>query len=232
MAWGHNVAVIDCWPQPAFACNIADAGDGQLHHYLFCRTEIQEDIEVFAHTQTNEMTDQEMLAFLCRLDYPRAVIVTTEHVRPSWRKIVFSHQEPQQPTKPIKRPGVWPPPFSQRKSGEGPFFDPSQIQDLQGPCTLQTSLQRQDLHDLFCSGNDMLCRDFTCFDMPEYMKQVFAASNSTAPLPALETFDRILIFTDGTSAPEVKRMPPERADELGKPDAWAFCWRERPRWTS
>ena len=221
-AWGHNVDVIDCWPQPAFACYPANACDSQLSHYLFCRVETHEDIAVFAHTQAKDMTDQEMLAFLCKLDYPRAVIITTENVRPSWRKIVFSHQEPQQLDKPKKRPGVWPPPFQYRKSGGGPLFDPSQVQELQGPCTLQTSIHRQDLHDLFHSGNDMLCRDFTCFDMPEHMKQFFEASNSTAPLPALETFDRILIFTDGTSSSEMKRLPPARADELGKPDAWAF----------
>ena len=41
-------------------------------------------------------------------------------------------------------------------------------------------------------------------------------------MPELSDFDRILIFTDGTSAPAMRRLPPEQADELGQPDAWAF----------
>ena len=98
----------------------------------------------------------------------------------------------------------------------------SQVHELQGRCIMKTLLCQSDVQDLFASGDDILCRDFTCFELPDHIKPAFEHYNSEDTMPALETFDSILIFTDGTSAPEAKRLPPDRADELGKPDAWAF----------
>ena len=221
-AWGHDTDAIDCWPQQVFACNLPKDDDCRLQHYLFCRSEVYDDIEVFVHTQIGDMPDQAILTFLCQLDFPRAVTITKETIRTQWCKIVFSHQEPQHAKPQVKSPGLWPPPFSVRKPGGAPLMNLSQVHELQGRCIMKTLLCQSDVQDLFASGDDILCRDFTCFELPDHIKPAFEHYNSEDTMPALETFDRILIFTDGTSAPEAKRLPPDRADELGKPDAWAF----------
>ena len=222
-AWGHSTRVFECWPQPLFACCPQNVEDQVTQHYLICRSEVGSEQEVFVHTAQGPMKPPAILSFLCQLQYPRAVIIAKEQLCHGWTKIVFSHQEPQGYLRaPSKCPGVWPPPYCSHKATGRPFFHSDQIQELHGTCVLRTTLQANDLQELFQSGDNMLCRNFTCFDLPEMLHDALEPYNTTDETIDLAKYDRILIFTDGTSAPEVKRIPPTRADELGKPDAWAF----------
>ena len=79
---------------------------------------------------------------------------------------------------------------------------------------------KQDLQDFFASAPDILCRDFKLEGLPA------AIETALCPAPQaeldLDSYDRLLIYTDGSSRPEGRRMPPERADELGLADTWAF----------
>ena len=223
--WGHVTKVFDCWPQPVFVCHPHLVPDRQMHHYLLCRNENQpgEDHEVFVHTHHAAMTDTELLGILCQLQYPRAVLLVQEQLHEGWKKVIFSHQEPQmQAISSVKQPGIWPPPFECQKTRGQPFFEIDQVEESTGSCLLQTMFTTADLEDFFQSGDEVLCQDFTCFEMPEEMQQYFALHNQTAGKARLTDFHRLLIFTDGTSAPEAKRLPPAHADENGQPDAWAF----------
>ena len=70
----------------------------------------------------------------------------------------------------------------------------------------------------------MLCTDFSPIDLtPELQEQL--ARWPIRPLQQtqdLDAYDRLLIFTDGSSMPSMRRMVPERADDLGHPDTWAM----------
>ena len=220
--WGHDLEVFDCWPQELFACCPRDRDEGHIH-YLFCRLEKEEPDQVFAHTNLGRMTEHEMLCFLCHLDFPRAVILQATELATGWQKIIFSHQEPQIASlKKQKTPGIWPPPPQTTKPQHQPLFKFECVTELQGPCQLTTAIKQQDLKKLFDSTQNMLCRDFTCFDLPEFVQKEMQPFNSEDPMPPLANFDRILIFTDGTSSPDMRRLPPEQADDVGRPDAWAF----------
>ena len=220
--WGHDLLTLDCWPQPAIACCPLPLNMRE-HNYLFCRHAEEAEKHIFAHTHDQLMSEQEILTFLCQLDYPRAVVLAWHELCAGWIKIVFSHQEPQmEQFVKVKSPGIWPPPPPGCTESRSKLIDLADIENPEGASRLHTDITVADLHNLFASGNDMLCRNFTCFDLPEFVREEMEIYNTDEPLPDLSLYDRILIFTDGTSAPEMRRIPTEQADELGKPDAWAF----------
>ena len=225
--WGHELLVLDCWPQPFFACftEVTFSVTAVSQHYLLCRDAWTpgEDDQVFLHSARHEISDIEILRHLCKLGFDRAVLLGRYNVRPGWTKIVFNHQDPeQQDQQKHKLPGVWPPPFQPVAGPSQPFFELPSAIPVHGDCQLLNGVTIHDMRQFFASGQDILCRNFTCFDLPEDLRHAFQPYDSEEPMPDLSDFDRILIFTDGTSAPAMRRLPPEQADELGQPDAWAF----------
>ena len=219
---GHELLTFDCWPQQIIACCPSPINTHE-HNYLFCRHAEEAADHVFAHTHDQHMTEQEILTFLCQLDYPRAVILARHGLCDGWIKIVFSHHEPQmEHIVKMKSPGIWPPPPPKGTEHRGKLIDLDDIAEPEGESRLITDITKADLHDLFESGNNMLCRNFTCFDLPDFVREELDVHNTEEPVPELSQYDRLLIFTDGTSSPEMRRLPPAQADEVGKPDAWAF----------
>ena len=73
---------------------------------------------------------------------------------------------------------------------------------------------------LFCSGDDCLCHDFEIPELPDFIQSKL--QKPQGPAPDLKEYDRLLIYTDGSSKPTGRRMAPLRADELGLQDTWAF----------
>ena len=222
-AWGHFTEVFDCWPQTLFVCRPHIVEDADSMHYLLCRNEVGVDHEVFVHTSSSPLSDNDLLRVLYSLGFSRAVLIVQECLTFGWTKVVFSHNEPKHQDRPAKQQKMqWPPDASSRARCFAPIIDLENIQELEGPCRLDTGLTVDLLRELFSSGQQTLCRDFTCFDLPEELQEHLEAFNTDQPLPDLTQYDRLFIFTDGTSSPEVKRLPPLLADEVGKPDAWAF----------
>jgi ribonuclease HI len=70
----------------------------------------------------------------------------------------------------------------------------------------------------------VLCTDFSPLDLPEEMLHHLHSYHIRPVTDSsdLARYNRILIFTDGSSLPAMRRMIPQRADDLGHPDTWAF----------
>ena len=222
-AWGHFTDVFDCWPQTLFVCRSQVVEEADTVNYLLCRNEVGVEHEVFVHTSSSLLSDNDMLRVLYNLGFSRAVLIVKENLITGWIKIIFSHNEPKhQERLPKQQKMQWPPIASSTARCSSPIIDLAKIPTIRGSCRLDTGLTVELLHELFSSGQQTLCRDFTCFDLPDNLKQHFEAFNTHQPLPDLTQFTRLFIFTDGTSSPDVKRLPPQHADEIGKPDAWAF----------
>ena len=225
--WGHELLLLDCWPQALFACFPIDEGNVREghHQYLMCRHEQvpEEEDQIITHSAHSELPDIDLLRLLCQLGYDRAVILCRHSIRPGWTKVVFSHQPPSQPDRQqTKLPGVWPPPFLPLTGTTQPLFDFPIDRHPAGQCQLLNGVTAQDLRGFFGSGRDILCRDFHCIDLPDNLSEALCPYSSVEPMPDLPEYDRILIFTDGTSTPAMRRLPPEQADEIGLPDAWAY----------
>ena len=159
---------------------------------------------------------------LCSLGYARAVILQQEELCWNWRKISFSHQEPilAPEIQSVKAKSPWPARQSALATHGEALIDLHQVPELEAQCILCTDFNVEDVKMLFCSGDDCLCHDFEIPELPDFIQSKL--QKPQGPAPDLEEYDRLLIYTDGSSKPTGRRMAPLRADELGLQDTWAF----------
>ena len=81
-----------------------------------------------------------------------------------------------------------------------------------------------EIEEIFRSDLDVLVTDFDILDLSDELRAELA-QHEVRPLERvdpLDHFDRLLIFTDGSSIPAMRWHHPERADALGHPDTWPF----------
>ena len=117
---------------------------------------------------------------------------------------VFVHTSAVALSRQVKKQRMqWPPEASSRAKFTAPMIDRDSIQELERPCRLDTGQATGLLREHFVSGQQMLCRNFTCFELPDEIKSNFEAHISDQPLQDLAQYDRLFVFTDGTSSPEV-----------------------------
>ena len=221
-SWGHHVHAYDCHPHNKFFCinsGLSTSHDSALHedwrHYLFCHEDVTDPNGSFAHTVIEPMTEIQMLRFLCQLGYSRAVILQQTLIDENWTKILFSHQEPvPEKVTQLGRPRTpWPDRPTVVPAEHEQIIRLDGIENLSTRCALCTDFDRQDLRDFFLSAEHILCTEFHFAGLPDEI----AAEINTAPEEVidLDSYDRLLIYTDGSSRPEGRRMTPQRADEIG-----------------
>ena len=227
--WGHYCEVIECVPHGIFLCidsaKKADADGDIKFHYVFCHDDAQDTSGIICHSANHVLTEIEMMQFLCAIGYSRAVILDTVPINAEWIKVEFHHREPSL-TCPMQQKKVrtpWPTRGHAARTSKRLFmFDVSA--GSQSQCVLRTSFQSEDLHALFQSADGVLCTDFDAVELPPEVR----CHLQTLPIRPitktsdLDQYDRILIYTDGSSQPSMRRLPPQRADELGHPDTWSM----------
>ena len=70
----------------------------------------------------------------------------------------------------------------------------------------------------------MLCPWYSHLELPSFVRQGIDHTATTEGIEFDATgFDRLIIYTDGSSKPSERRKPPLRVAEQGTPDAWAFA---------
>jgi len=221
--WGHHVIAFDCHPHNKFFCIKSGADpEAATYHYLFCHSDVADDEGCFAHSTGCPMNEIQLMKFLCQLGYTRAVILHQETIYANWVRVKFLHQEPLpelQQKSPRQRT-----PWPVKPTADGPtrrkLFELNTTKAMSTTCQLRTDFSAEDLESFFQSAKDVLCRDFSLDDLPDFVKE--AIHPAVDDIVDIDAFDRLLIYTDGSSRPEGRRLPPERADELGWADTWAF----------
>eukprot|EP00435_Cladocopium_sp_Y103_P050288 s1539_g15.t1 len=223
LLWGHQIQAFDCHPHNKFFCIPAnEEAQGEHSHYLFCHQDLADDQGCFAHSTSTWLSENQLMQFLCGLGYARAVILEQTSLSPTWRKVLFHHQEPLQEDQHVvpRARSPWPSSTLTSSYRFAPLYDLDQVEELNSSCILRTNFRKPDLQELFDSANDVLCRNFNIEGLPDHVR----AAVCDQPLGTLDfsKYDRLLLFTDGSSRPEGKRLPPLQADELGLQDTWAF----------
>lgn len=187
------------------------------HHYMFCHDDIDDIEGALLHSSDQLLAPPDLMRVLCQLGYDRAVIKHHERLSSGFHRINFMQCTPQilSNDRPVRQRSAWP----QRQPTGAPrkplFALPETIPD-KSACTLTTPFGVDDLKVLTAAGDNVLCQDFSSIDLPEFVTQ--------ALLPARDpqSYDRWLIYTDGTSQTKFKHHAPEYADAHGGPDAWAM----------
>ena len=191
----------------------------QMIHFAFCHQDIMDTEGVFLHTDTHALSDLEIMQFLYKLGYQRAVVMSRVIERPDLHVVEFLDVVQQHHDKPItqKTPPTWPKQRDEPRHN-APFIQldhaPSESANL-----LRSGIKWDDLHLLFESGDNILCRDPTGHDFPTSTKQAMRISQEVD----LSTFDRIIIYADGSSQPTHRHRPAQWNDEHGFGDTWSFA---------
>ena len=116
----------------------------------------------------------------------------------------------------------WPPPLVRRPPRC--MLDLSMIPSVGIEQKLLLGIDVDDLETFFNSSHDVLCPWHSHLDLPEFLQQgILSLGQPEGTSYDLSGFDRLVIYTDGTSKTHERRKPPLRVEEQGTPDAWAFA---------
>ena len=146
------------------------------------------------------------------------MILSSEELRPKLHRINFKNVTVQAAPheKPLKAAPVWPSPAS-RPTSKFPFFR-SPHYPAASSCVLDVGISFEDLIKFFDSGNSILCRDPTGHDFPSTTLDALTMSETVD----LSAFDRLVIYTDGSSFAQHRHRSVLWNDDEGYPDIWAF----------
>ncbi|CAL1138089.1 unnamed protein product [Cladocopium goreaui] len=164
------------------------------------------------------MTEVDLMSFLYDCGYWRAPIQSVESLAPGLFRVQFLNVQVQQVQHTIcsRAKPAWPV-CTHLIGARGPYFTPTT--DVAGDdCVIGLGIALYDFMKLFTSADDILCRDPAGHDFPEVTKAALKMSASTC----LDDYDRIIVYTDGSSKAKDRHGPPIWNDEQGHGDSWAF----------
>lgn len=176
-----------------------------------------EDSAFLTMTEQVDWTEIQLMALLHRLGVEKGVVLRTKPFNTNFIEVQFV-----QPTgtiddltakQRIQRP--WPPRNQRSYGNDSPLWQPRD--DVQLPrCLLDLGVTTADLHSLLQHDQQSLCTITEGLPLPDVT--VAAISELTSNCK----FDRLIIYTDGSSQSKHKHVAPALNEELDLPDAWSF----------
>ena len=198
-------AKLDCW------------------HLIYFPLQFGGKEEIVLHKSDHEPTTHEHMKFLHAIGFTRAVILDTQQPRCRVLLVRYHNNTPalEEMKKVQKTATAWPQPQTVR-SHAAMYRQPT-AQDGPIDHLLTWNVTFEDLHDLFHSGNDILCPWHSHLDLPEIVRNALLADAShEGHVESFSTFDRLIVYTDGSSKSQHRRKAPLWVQEFDSPDAWAF----------
>ena len=196
------------------------------YHYIYCQLgDNADDNEVVLRHQTTEpLDDLRHMQFLHQLDFRRAVVVSTKPLRQGLIQVHFRNNRPALESSPCRQKtcSPWPEPLPIIKPKK--IFIPEDDLSIRPEHCLTLGITYQDLSEYFESASDVLCPWYSHLDLPPFVLQgIHDTATVEGDIPDITAFDRLVIYTDGSSKPSERRKPPLRVAEQGTSDAWAFA---------
>ena len=198
-----------------------------VHHYIYCQLQgsNESDGEIIFHQSAVPFDDLRHMQFLHQHDFIRAVVVSTKVLRQGLFQVFFRNNRPVLEDSVHKRKNAcspWPQPLQVIKPA--PVFQTDALSIERPTHCLTLDLSNAELAAFFESASGVLCPWYRHLDLPpDVMQGINATATIEGEIPDIEAFDRLVIYTDGSSKPNERRKPPLRVAEQGTPDAWAFA---------
>eukprot|EP00435_Cladocopium_sp_Y103_P029363 s104_g7.t1 len=205
-------------------CLPIDWSAGSEHHIYLCHPLIgQSRDDIMVHRSPTALSDVALMQLLYSFGFFRAVILTQSHVREGLTLVEYHNNEPllEQPSSLTREPTPWPVPMPCYHAR--PFFDPDRFSCEVPDHTLTYDVDFGFLTSLFESGHDVLCCWHSHLELPDLVRARLPVPD---PLEGqrhdLSSFDRFVIYTDGSSKASNRRRPPLWVQEHDVPDSWAY----------
>ena len=212
--WGVQCKAIQFGQHEQFLC-VQSITEG--HHYVLCNDDISDIDGCILHSHGRALDAVGLMALLDTLGYSRAVVLSIEDVGLSHTRVTFCNNDPQFESRstPMKVRSAWP---DQQTTAtpEGPLFPPRNNKADDVAHSVETEFVYKDVLELMAAGTEFLNSTFDDLDLPDFIQEAVCQPKTQAK------YDRWLIYTDGSSQSNLRRMAPQQADELGHPDTWAM----------
>ena len=196
--------------------------DEKMTHFVFVEMNGDEasiDPVHYLHSDDSLKIDDNigLMRFLHQLGHEKAVILTTiqhcNHLIEVRFTVSLGTMEAKATAAP--KPSTWP-----SRQPVGPtckMYDPTMAVQGHFDCLLDLGANSDQLLSFFeHSSYGDLCQLTDEIDLPEITIEAIGS------LQQLERFDRLIIYTDGSSHSSNLRLAPELIEERSVPDAWSF----------
>lgn len=192
-------------------------------HYVYYPLQFRDRSDVILHRAGKDLTEHDHMVLLHSLGFARAVIISVRCPRKQLLLVQYHNNEPALDVleKKQKEPTAWPKPQQVRL--HEPFFQLSPSISAGSDYNLSWDLTPTDLLEFFQSGDSTLCTWHSHLSVPEFVRTALTqATRFEGSHHSLQDFDRLIIYTDGSSKPSCRRKAPLWVQEHETPDAWAF----------
>ena len=179
--------------------------------------------DIILHCDAMIQHDVKHMSLLHALGFCRAVVLHSQTVRTGLTLVQYHNNEPalEVASDKTRQRTPWPacmPTIHHQKK----IVDPQEDSEIPSQ-RLELGIQLKDLQEFFQSGTDVLCPWHSHLDMPEVSRHAIdGLASSESQSFSLESFDRLIVYTDGSSKPHNRRKPPLWVQDHDVPDAWAF----------
>lgn len=192
-------------------------------HYVYYPLQFNDRSDIILHRASQNLSEHGHMALLHSLGLERVVILCTHMPRSQLVLVQYHNNKPalDGPELKSKVPTAWP--KRQVIAPKQPFFQAPSTETLDPEHLLAWDLTLSDLQQLFTSGETTLCTWHSHLQVPDFVRDALAQTTATegSALPFRE-FDRLIVYTDGSSKPSNRRKAPLWVHEKDIPDAWAF----------
>ena len=193
------------------------------NHAIYWHSNATTNDDILLHTETAPMDELTHMRFLHSCGFLRAVITNIRVLRTGLSMITFHNNQPELevPMKKCNEPTPWPLP--QKCILPNTMIDLSQVQEHLPLQCLTLGIDWTHIEGFFQSAHGVLCPWFSNLDLPDFvLKGLQLATAVEGQIFDPNDFDRLIIYTDGSSKSFNRRKPPLFVAEHDHPDAWAF----------
>ncbi|CAL1160873.1 unnamed protein product [Cladocopium goreaui] len=184
-------------------------------HCVFVSCNLPYDCILHTLPQPGQEVELDLMRLLYRMGFEKAVILDQIRHPSGILEIPFKEALGEMQTTEGKQKSLPPWPAPQRRTTRMPMYQRPQHQ-LAPTCNLNCGITSEDLFQFFHSSKNTLCTSFDGIDLPDF------CSERLRGLAAHTHFDRLIIYTDGSSQSRSKHISPLLNEEIGIPDSWCF----------
>eukprot|EP00435_Cladocopium_sp_Y103_P045347 s1596_g13.t1 len=178
---------------------------------------------VFLHSSPAPLSEIGQMQFLYLVGLQRSVVIKQTNPCSGLHLVQYHNNEPELESfrYPDRTATPWPVPMP--CSVPKPYFNADQFRSHLPKHALSFGLDFEVLQSFFRSSTGVLCPWHSHLDLPDMIRTSLPKYD---PLEGcaydLSTFDRLVIYTDGSSRSHNRRKPPLWVTEFDVADTWAF----------
>eukprot|EP00438_Fugacium_kawagutii_P031960 Skav201901 [mRNA] locus=scaffold550:1015895:1030873:- [translate_table: standard] len=184
-----------------------------------------ENIVIKELGSSGKVSEIKHMKILFENGFNRATIIEDIQVTDNVHVIAYHNNIPEIETTALdpKKTYKWPDPLAKRTT-LGTLFSPPEPQTdaPESHIVVKTPFNTQDLCDLFCSADGILCQEWQHLDLPLDTRKFLEQCKTSTDPDDLTPFDRIVIHTDGSSKPANRHRSALWNEDQDACDTWAM----------